>query len=174
LGNLAPDLFLSFIVRRHEYAPTAALVKKRMRRLYEGHFYRRPALFSFYLGTISHYICDYFCYSHHPSFPGSFWEHIVYEARQKTGAEDEKNTPGQTKADMSFLELSGMLEERLLCHGRTRGESRVQEDIPAAVNTAVDLNAVICFSAASKSSVPEYVSPERMTPLSPAWGSSLA
>lgn len=33
------------------------------------------------LGVICHFICDFFCYAHSPSFSGGLKEHISYEAK---------------------------------------------------------------------------------------------
>jgi hypothetical protein len=83
LGNLAPDLYFSFIFRRHEYECSIVSVKKAILRLYGGRFDPCSALFAYFMGVVSHYVCDYFCYSHSPSFRGNLWDHIKYEWVQR-------------------------------------------------------------------------------------------
>jgi len=77
-GNLFPDLIHSYIWCRHEYQHSRKYVKRKLETLK-----KRPILFSFHLGVLAHYICDYFCYPHSPSFDKGLIEHIAYEIRQK-------------------------------------------------------------------------------------------
>jgi len=78
VGNLFPDLIHSYIWRRHEYQHSREYVRRKLEIL-KG----RPKLFSFHLGVLAHYICDYFCYPHSVSFDKGLIEHIAYEVRQK-------------------------------------------------------------------------------------------
>jgi len=78
LGNLFPDLIHSYIWCRHEYQHSRDYVRRKLETLK-----KRPKLFSFHLGILTHYICDYFCYSHSSSFDKNLIEHIAYEIRQK-------------------------------------------------------------------------------------------
>jgi len=77
-GNIFPDLIHSYIWCRHEYHHSREYVKKKLDKLK-----RRPMFFSFHLGILAHYICDYFCYPHSISFDKGLTEHIVYEVQQK-------------------------------------------------------------------------------------------
>jgi hypothetical protein len=160
LGNLIPDLCISFVYRRHEYEATSMSLKKLMRRLYDGRLNPHSALFSFCLGIINHYVCDYFCYSHHPSFTGGLWAHIVYEMCQKPEygifslrtAEPPPVTAGEIFSQtriMTFSGMTDMLDECLASHERRRSQNtgRPFNDIPPAVSAAVRLNAILCFSA---------------------------
>jgi len=44
---------------------------------------RNPMLFSFHLGILTHYICDYFCYPHSSGYDKGLIHHILYEVLQK-------------------------------------------------------------------------------------------
>ena len=78
LGNLFPDIIQSYIWRRHEYQHSREYVRRKLDKLK-----KRPRLFSFHLGVLAHYICDYFCYPHSSGYDKGFFNHIRYEIRQK-------------------------------------------------------------------------------------------
>jgi len=78
-GNLFPDLIQSFFWCRHEYSASREYLKKKIEKLK-----KKPFLFSFQLGILTHYICDYFCYPHSRIYDKSMLQHILYELRQKT------------------------------------------------------------------------------------------
>ena len=78
LGNLFPDLIQSYLWRRHEHQHSREYVKKKLDMLK-----KKPKLFSFHLGVLAHYICDYFCYPHSSAYSKGLIHHISYEIRQK-------------------------------------------------------------------------------------------
>ena len=78
LGNLFPDLIQSYIWRRHDYQHSREYIRKKLTILK-----KRPRLFSFHLGILTHYICDYFCYPHCNYYDKGLVQHILYEIRQK-------------------------------------------------------------------------------------------
>ena len=78
LGNLFPDLIQSYLWCRHEYQHSREYVKKKLDMLK-----KKPKLFSFHLGVLAHYICDYFCYPHSSTYNKGLIDHISYEIRQK-------------------------------------------------------------------------------------------
>jgi len=78
LGNLFPDLIQSYIWCRHEYQHSREYIRKKLDMLK-----KRPKLFSFHLGILAHYICDYFCYPHSSVYDKGLIDHITYELRQK-------------------------------------------------------------------------------------------
>ncbi|MCL1815211.1 MAG: zinc dependent phospholipase C family protein [Treponema sp.] len=78
LGNLFPDLIQSYIWRRHEYPHSREYVRKKLISLE-----KKPLFFSFHLGVLTHYICDYFCYPHSSGYNKGLIQHILYEIRQK-------------------------------------------------------------------------------------------
>ena len=77
-GNLFPDLIQSYIWRRHEYHDSKDYIRKKIES-----FKKRPFFFSFQLGIVTHYICDYFCYPHSSVYDKGLLQHIIYEHRQK-------------------------------------------------------------------------------------------
>jgi len=77
-GNLFPDLIHSYIWCRHEYQHSREYIRKKLEVLK-----KRPKLFSFHLGVLTHYICDYFCYPHSACYDKGLVQHIIYEIRQK-------------------------------------------------------------------------------------------
>ena len=78
LGNIFPDLIQSYIWCRHEYQHSREYVSRKLNMLK-----KRPRLFSFHLGVLTHYICDYFCYPHNVCYDRGLVQHILYEIRQK-------------------------------------------------------------------------------------------
>jgi len=78
LGNIFPDLCQSYLWRRHEHLHSRNFIHKKIEMLK-----KRPKLFSFHLGVLAHYICDYFCYPHSSVYSENMLQHILYELRQK-------------------------------------------------------------------------------------------
>jgi hypothetical protein len=118
LGNLAPDLYFSFIFRRHEYDCSIAAVKKAILRLYEGSFDPRSVTFAYLMGIVSHYICDYFCYSHSPAFRGNLWDHIKYEWVQRMADARKVSFCGQEGYVTDFQHLMDTLDGYVRSHDR--------------------------------------------------------
>jgi len=77
-GNLYPDLIHSYLWRKHEYLHSREYIRKKIEKLK-----KRPRFFSFHLGIITHYICDYFCYPHSGVYNKGLFHHFLYERRQK-------------------------------------------------------------------------------------------
>jgi len=77
-GNIFPDLIHSYIWCRHEYHNSRGYIRKKIENLK-----KRPFFFSFQLGIVTHYICDYFCYPHSSVYDKGMVQHIIYECRQK-------------------------------------------------------------------------------------------
>ena len=84
-GNLFPDLIHSYIWCRHEYQHSREYVRKKIEKLK-----KKPKLFSFHMGILAHYICDYFCYPHSACFGKGLIEHIAYEIQQKIPSKSNK------------------------------------------------------------------------------------
>jgi hypothetical protein len=137
LGNLAPDLYFSFIFRRHEYDCSAAAVKKTIRRLYEGRFDPRSALFAYFMGIVSHYICDYFCYSHSPSFRGNMWDHIKYEWVQRMSGTKKISFFGSDYYAVGFHHLIDTLDGYVRNHDHDLAQDAVAAQTDLSVGTAV-------------------------------------
>jgi hypothetical protein len=81
-GNLFPDLIQSYLWCRHEYQHSREYVRKKIEKLK-----KQPLLFSFHLGILTHYICDYFCYPHSGVYDKGLFQHFIYERRQKVPQE---------------------------------------------------------------------------------------
>ena len=77
-GNIFPDLIFSFLWRRHEYKHSKDHFKKML-----DEIKNKSSFISFKLGVITHYISDYFCYSHMAIFNKGLISHIFYEMQQK-------------------------------------------------------------------------------------------
>jgi hypothetical protein len=81
LGNLYPDLIHSYLWCRHEYQHSQHYLQKKLLLLK-----KKPVFFSFHLGIVTHYICDYFCYPHSGIYDKNMFHHIRYELNQKIPA----------------------------------------------------------------------------------------
>ena len=77
-GNLFPDIIQSYIWCRHEYKYSREYIRKKINRIKN-----KPLFFSFHLGILAHYICDYFCYPHTTFYNEGFINHVAYEVNQK-------------------------------------------------------------------------------------------
>ena len=105
LGNLFPDLTGSFIFRRHSYMSCGQRFKKLLKRLTGGNFDKNGILFSFYSGVMSHYICDFLCFSHTTAFKGNVREHCRYEKHQVVREDDMLPFNRQISMNYSYSEL---------------------------------------------------------------------
>ena len=87
IGNLGPDLYFSYLYRQHTRARSGAHLERQLNCLYTAGAEENATKFSFRLGVMSHYICDFLCYPHTPAFMGSTREHIMHEKRQTVCAD---------------------------------------------------------------------------------------
>jgi hypothetical protein len=156
LGNLAPDLWFSFIFRRHEYACSIASVKKTILRLYEGRFDPSSALFAYLMGTVSHYICDYFCYPHSPSFRGNLWDHIKYELTQDMPGGEEGPFQEAEEGAADFERLMDRLDKYVKAHDRDLAldAASARADIPRGTAVSGWLAKAVFCSAERRSALP--------------------
>ena len=77
-GNVFPDLIQSYIWCRHEFQHSRKFIEKKINTLN-----KRTRLYSFHLGVLTHYICDYFCFPHSTVYDKGLVKHIIYEMQQK-------------------------------------------------------------------------------------------
>jgi hypothetical protein len=149
LGNLAPDLYFSFIFRRHEYDCSIVSVGKTILRLYEGRFDPCSGLFAYFMGIVSHYICDYFCYSHSPAFRGNLWDHIKYEWVQRMAEAKKVSFSGQEGYMMGFRRLMDALDEYVRAHDYALmlDAAAAQTDLSMGTAVAEWLTGTVFFSA---------------------------
>jgi hypothetical protein len=82
LGNFYPDLIHSYLWCKHEYQHSREYIGKKIEQLK-----KQPLFFSFHLGILTHYICDYFCYPHSGVYDKNVFHHIMYELKQKVPKE---------------------------------------------------------------------------------------
>ncbi|MDR2049779.1 MAG: zinc dependent phospholipase C family protein [Treponema sp.] len=149
LGNLVPDLCLSFIFRRHEYARSALSVRKIILRLYEGRFDPRSVLFAYCMGIINHYVCDYFCYSHSPAFRGNLRDHIKYEWDQHISESENFSFFERENHGMDFCRLMDILDDRIRNHDHdlAQNPAAAKTDIAAGTAVAEWLTGTVFYSA---------------------------
>ena len=77
-GNVFPDLIYSYIWRRHEFKHSRKIIEKKIITLK-----KRTRFYSFHMGILTHYICDYFCFPHSTIYNKGLIKHIIYEMQQK-------------------------------------------------------------------------------------------
>lgn len=81
-GNIKPDLTLSLLNRPHYKENCIDFLKEEISRLSESNIGLSVNIGTNYserLGVICHYITDFFCFAHNPSFDKSILAHIKYE-----------------------------------------------------------------------------------------------
>lgn len=155
LGNLVPDLCFSFLFRRHEYGCSPLLLKKIILRLYGGPFDPSSAFFAYFMGIVSHYICDYFCYSHSPAFQGNLWDHIKYEWVQPMPAPEEVSACEPERRAIGFSSLMDTLDEYVRRHDRDlMRDAAAQTDIAMGTAMAGWLAGAVFRSAKQRSPLP--------------------
>ncbi len=144
-GNLAPDLFLSFLYRPHLYTFAGPYVKKLLLRLYKSGASPACTVSSFYLGMISHYVCDFFCYTHTPAFKGNIREHLLYEIRQKVNVQDILPFYKQKSMNLGHAQLMDTLEHDIAKHEAffLRNAKMAYMDIPVAIYKATWATAAV-------------------------------
>jgi len=147
-GNLYPDLCLSYFFRRHEYPKTAPIIDKLLYKLYFGKINPDNARFSFYLGVITHYICDYFCYPHTTVFRGGLREHYMHEKYQAVDDATLLNCRLSAYAT-NFTDLKNELDVSIYKHEQMLLQNiRIgSADIPQALYTAARIICAIYASA---------------------------
>jgi hypothetical protein len=138
LGNLAPDLFFSFLYRPHLRHSSSPHMSRLIHKLYTDGLVPNRLRFSYCLGKLTHYICDFFCYAHTPAFQGTMREHIHYEKKQTVRDGDMPLFDRQNSVNLSLADLTDTLNSFI-----TRNEQLLAQDpemahadIPIAVHAA--------------------------------------
>ena len=131
LGNLAPDMTFSYIFRRHTRKVSLPHLKKQIKYLYEDGIDPYSAKFSWHLGIMSHYVCDFLCYPHTPAFTGGTAGHFLHEVKQSVRATDllpfnKKKSIGLNARKLT-LALDRHIErrEKLLLQNGAKGYAEV-------------------------------------------------
>jgi len=134
-GNLAPDLCFSYIYRLHTRAASAHKLEKLLDQLYKGELTVESMRFSYYLGVMSHYLCDFFCYPHTPVFKGGLREHYLYEDKQTVNANDMPPFYMQKSMGLSRAKLIDMLDWYIINHEQSLAQNAktANADIPLAM-----------------------------------------
>ena len=81
MGSILPDCIPSFLTTRHNITETFDLLKSEIDKITRNYNNQRgiTKYFCIHLGTIMHYLADYFTFPHNPGFCGRVKEHIDYE-----------------------------------------------------------------------------------------------
>jgi len=137
-GNILPDIWLSFIYRPHFRKFSAAGINKMLRRLYDSRAGSGGLWFSYRLGVVTHYICDFFCYSHTPAFKGGLNGHRRYEKKQTVKAGDMLPFFKRKCTNIDYDVLIGMLNDYVSRHEQLLNQNPEMSytDIPVAVLAA--------------------------------------
>ncbi|MGN0435056.1 MAG: zinc dependent phospholipase C family protein [Wujia sp.] len=85
IGSIWPDCIPSFITKRHNIVETFDEFDKRMKRFVVKYNQKKDLgmMSTFRMGTVMHYIADYFTYPHNAHFQGNLKEHCSYEEELK-------------------------------------------------------------------------------------------
>ena len=152
-GNVAPDLTFSYVYCRHEYTYNSQLLYRLLIRAYRT---RSPFLLSYRLGKISHYICDYFCFSHCLAFKGSLKDHMIYEDCQTVNNDDllpfSSNEIEQIDMEEMISKLECYIDEREA--DLSKDPSLSYMDIPLAIYMATWAASAVAWPALSENPNP--------------------
>ena len=113
LGNLAPDMTFSYVFRRHTREVSLPHLQKQIKHLYEDGMDPCSARFSWHLGVMSHYVCDFLCYPHTPAFKGGAAGHFLHEVRQSVQASDLLPFNGQKSKGLDAVRLAAALDRHI-------------------------------------------------------------
>ena len=138
LGNLAPDISLSYLYRQHSREVSAPYLAKQLEFLYGGSAAYGDAGFSYSLGVMSHYVCDFLCYPHTTAFKGGAREHIIHENNQMVGPADLLPFNKKNSVGMDLDKLARILDKYISRHERlfARDEASGQNDVPIAMHVS--------------------------------------
>lgn len=162
-GSIAPDTTYSFVLRRHQHNTSSRLLRRKIRRLYNWVLTPQSRLFSYKLGVITHYVCDYFCYAHSRVFKGTLRDHIEYEKLQQplkeTAYQDSvhNNPLPSISTSVSNEKLVNQLDEFVYAWERLQEDKTPNPgiDIQMAIHVGVWLACSIYLSAVK--SVPRVI-----------------
>ena len=113
LGNLAPDMTFSYIHRRHTRAVSLPHLEKQIRCLYKKGADPYGAVFSWRLGVMSHYVCDFLCYPHTPAYKRGAAGHFFHEVRQSVHSSDVLPLDKQKGRGLDAVKLTEALERHI-------------------------------------------------------------
>jgi hypothetical protein len=127
LGNLAPDMTLSYVYRRHTREISLPHLEKQIRFLYKKGVDPYGAAFSWHLGVMSHYVCDFLCYPHTPAYNGGTAGHFFHEVRQTAKASDILPFDKQKSRGLDAARLTAALDRHIERRERLLSQNGNQE-----------------------------------------------
>ena len=110
-GGIAPDLWISCVYRPHFRRLCAGRFYRLLRRLYSTGGMVGGLPYSFFLGVMTHYLCDFLCYAHTPAFKGGLREHMQYEKKQKVESANVLPLLVQKGKDIHYNQLINTLDD---------------------------------------------------------------
>lgn len=99
LGSILPDCVPSFLVRKHTFEDSFAVLEKEIRKLV-SHFDPEKGIncyFCRHLGVITHYVSDYFTFPHNANYDGKLKDHCIYEEELKHAIRSYVHSPEAEK-----------------------------------------------------------------------------
>jgi len=158
LGNMAPDLKLSFLLKLHSHNTCAKRLEKMIRRLHKSNRNCNSRMFSYKLGVMAHYICDFLCHTHTSAFDGGFREHYRYEKKQVVTPVNIVPFDKERCMKQSYYDLYAALEKCIekrekLVNSNTdlsAGDLYVAMNIATWAATAIYMHSAVKYSAATK------------------------
>ncbi|MCL2628815.1 MAG: zinc dependent phospholipase C family protein [Oscillospiraceae bacterium] len=152
LGNIAPDLKLSFLLRLHSHDSCAKRLEKMIRRLDSSKRKCSSRMFSYKLGVMAHYICDFLCHTHTSVFEGGFREHYRYEKKQVVAPASIVPFDKERCMKHNYCELYSAIEKCIEKRERMATSATVQSgsDVSVAMNIALWAATAIYMRSAAK------------------------
>ena len=154
-GNLAPDVSLSYIFRNHSRDVSASYLDKQLRYLYAGNHISGCAMFSYSLGIMSHYICDFLCYPHTPAFDGGTREHYIHEKTQTVNICDMLPYSKRAGKGLNLDKLTKALDSYISRREKMYAQSSEIKygEIPYAIYIATWASGNVYLNASEKTTV---------------------
>lgn len=110
------------------------------------------------LGVICHFLCDFFCYAHSPSFSGSLKEHIAYESKVNHFLKENSELCNRwtnsllLDRETDVSKSLSWLEERYQSY--LQEKMQIVSDVQFSLEVCVELTANLLSTILLKSSVP--------------------
>jgi len=122
-GNLAPDMCFSYIYRMHTRVVSASYLSKQLKCVYSGDHLPESAKFSYSLGVMSHYICDFLCFPHTTAFNGGTHEHYLHEKKQTVKASDLLPLNKKKCTGLNYILLTDMIDRYISRREKLYGQN---------------------------------------------------
>lgn len=142
IGSILPDCKPSFVYKKHEINGTFPDVKKMVNQLIFGKQQgklTRKRRYYMNLGQVTHYVADYFTYSHNKIYPGNLKDHCSYEEQLKRSLKNyimSRNMEAGEKVQADFSDAEALYEYILERHKQYLGRKiNIETDIRNIVAT---------------------------------------